>query len=510
MQLLTKPGRNLCVALGLTLVALAACESSSNNPPVNGPPPLVDGTTVSPSPTLRQGQDGVSLVFTRAAGGLAVATGFDLAGLVVARQPESTDARLVLAVSVPHGAALGARALTFSDARGAVSVANVVTVGAISSAPAGVDTNLGTSAAPFRTLKHALEVAGAGDTIQLADGTYDAAAGETWGYTSPAGLTLAGQSTTGTTLVAPPPPDASTPGANGLVAPAGLTLKTLTLSGFDTAVATTGTGTLSLTDVAVSGALTAAVSADATDAMVTISGGSLASAQDTILFGDGCASCELDVTGTSLDGSGMGGHTVDVSASATGSHIVLQKVDVRGDVSVIADAASLSVGGSTIKEIGTESRGTINFSGDALDVTDTSITLNADNFGVNFGGHTLTLTGVTIEGGKYGVYQLAGDVKLRGTKIRDYGFMGYYLAQGDLDLGTATEAGDNLFSSSATGDLVFGLYVDGIIHPVTSSNTTFNGVEPPAKAWQAAMDQMIDVPGEYFLNFGAAITFYTL
>jgi hypothetical protein len=500
MQLLTSLSRH--VALGLALLAIGACQS----PP--GGPPLVDGTTVTPAPTLRQGQDGVSLVVTRAAGGLDGAAGFDLGGLVVARQPESTDARLVLSVSVPHGAALGARALTFSDARGPVSVPNVVTVGAISSDPAGMDSNLGTSAAPFRTLKHAVEVAGAGDTIQLADGTYDAADGETWGYTLPAGLTIAGQSTAGTQLLAPPPPDATTPGASGLVAPAGLAIGTLTLGGFDTAVAATGPGTLALNDVAVTGTLTTAVSADAAGVMVAINGGSLGSARDTILLGDSCTSCELDVTGTSLDGSSMGGHTVDVSPSATGSHVVLKMVDVRGDLSVVADAATLSVSGATIKEIGTESRGTINFSGDALDVTDSNITLNADNFGVNFGGQSLTLTGVTIEGGKYGVYQLAGSVKLRGTKIRDYGFMGYYLSQGDLDLGTATEAGDNAFSTGTTGDLVFGLYVEGAT--VTSSNTTYNGVEPPAGTQAAAPDQMIDVPGEYFINFGKAISFFTL
>src|SRR5262249_48537079 len=143
--------------------------------------------------------DSVSIVFTRAAGGLTGATSFDLGGLVVERQPQSTDARLVLAVSVPHAVALGARTLTFSDAGGPVSVPNVVEVGPITSDPTGADTHLGTAAAPFRTLKRAVEAAGAGDTIQLSDGVYDAKAGETWSYTLPASLTIVGQSMTGTT-----------------------------------------------------------------------------------------------------------------------------------------------------------------------------------------------------------------------------------------------------------------------------------------------------------------------
>jgi hypothetical protein len=487
------------------LLAGAGCGSSAGTP-------LVDGATVTPASTLRQGQDGVSLVFTRAAGGLGAATAFDLGGLVVTRQPESTDERLVLAVSVPHGVALGARTLTFSDANGPVSVPDVVDVGAITSGPAGADANLGTSATPFRTLMRAVAVAGAGDTIQLADGAYDGTAGETWSYTLPASLTIVGQSMAGTKLSGPVPAGTSTaPGTTGLLAPAGLTMKSLTLGAFDTAVGATGPGALSLEDVAVPDALTAAVSADAAGVTVTIMGGALSAQGDAILLGDQCTSCMLDVTSASLSGAvTMEGHTVEISATATGSQATLKGIDLRGDVSVNADTAAVSVSGSTLEENGTDSRSTINFNGGALDVTDSTITLNGDNFGINFGGKTLTVSGCTIKGGRYGIYQLSGSTKLRGTKILDYGFMGYYLAQGDLDLGTATEPGDNTLSSAATGPLVFGLYVDGITRPVTSSNTTFNGVEPPAGMQAAAADQTIAVPGEYFINFGKAISFWTL
>jgi hypothetical protein len=491
-------------AFGLVLLAAQACQSTP------GGSSLPDGATVTPSATLRQGQEGVSIVFTRAAGGLAGATAFDLGGLAVSRQPQSTDTRLVIAVTVPHGAVLGARTLTFSDAGASVSVPDVVEVGPITSDPAGADTNLGTTAAPFRTVKRAVEAAGAGDTIQVSDGVYDAKAGETWSYSTPTGLTIAGQSTNGTILVGPVVAGASAPGTTGLVAPSGLTMKGLTLSAFDTAIAATGAGALGLEDVAVNDALTTAVSADAAGVTVTVKGGSLSSEQGTILLGDNCTSCSLDVSGASLDGAIMRGHTIEISTMAAASQVMLQQVNIRGDISVMAASATLSVSGSMLKENGPDAQSMIDFEGQALDVTDSTITLNADNFGINFAGKTLTLSGVTIESGKYGVYQLSGNAKLRGTKIRDYGFMGYYLAQGDLDLGTATEAGDNAFSTSTTGDLVFGLYVDGVTRPVTSSNTTFNGVEPPAGTQAAAPDQMLDVPGEYFINFGKAITFWTL
>ena len=206
----------------------------------------------------------------------------------------------------------------------------------------------------------------------------------------------------------------------------------------------------------------------------------------------------------------MDGHTIEITAMATGSQAVLQKVDVRGDTSVLDATATLSVSASVFTENGTEAQSMIDFAGQALDVTDSTITLKADNFGVNFGGQTLTLSGVTIQGGNYGVYHLSGSAKVRGTKILDYGFMGYYLAQGDLDLGTAAEAGDDAFSSGTTGPTVFGLYVDNTIHPVTSSNTTFNGVEPPAGTQAADAAEMIAVPGEYFINNGTTISFWTL
>jgi hypothetical protein len=497
------------IAMGCLLVG-AGCQSAS------GGLPLADGTTVSPSPMLRQGQEGVSLVVTRAAGGLAGATSFDLGGLVVARQPQSTDTQLVLAVSVPHGVALGARTLTFSDAAGPVSVPSVVEVGAITSDPAGADTNLGSSAAPFRTVKRAVEAAGPGDTIQLLDGAYDETAGETWRYTLPASLTILGQSMTGTTLSGPLSGGAATMGGSStteaiaFLAPAGVTMKSLTLSAFDTAISATGPGALTLNDLTVSDALTAAVRADGAGVSITVTGGALGAQQDAILLGDHCAACTLAVTNASLAGGLMGGHTVEITPMATGSQAVLQKVDVHGDTSVLDVTATLSVSASTFTENGSEAQSMIDFAGRALDVTDSTITLKADNFGVNFGGQTLTLSGVTIQGGKYGVYQLSGSGKVRGTQVRDYGYMGYYLAQGDLDLGTATEPGNNALASGTTGPTVFCLYVDGVTHPVTSSNTTFNGVEPPAGTQAAGTDQTIDVPGEYFINDGKTISFWTL
>ncbi|HTA19742.1 MAG TPA: hypothetical protein VK989_10645, partial [Polyangia bacterium] len=250
--------------------------------------------------------------------------------------------------------------------------------------------------------------------------------------------------------------------------------------------------------------------ADAANVMVTVKGGSINAAQDAFLLGDSCASCALTVTGASFSGGLMNGHAVEITAKATGSRVVFQNDDVRGDTSVLDATATLSVSGSTFKENGTEAESMINFAGQAIDVTDSSITLMTDNFGINLGGGTLTTSGLTIQGGNYGIYQLSGNTKLRGTKISGYVFMGLYLAQGSLDLGTAMDPGGDAFATGTTGPLVFGLYVDGVTKPVTSSNTTFNGVEPPAGTLAAPATDPISVPGEYFINDGTTMSFWTL
>ena len=74
---------------------------------------------------------------------------------------------------------------------------------AIVVSPDGDDQNSGTAAAPLRTVKHALELAKAGDTIRLRPGDYVASPEEPWSYTPPAGITLRGDSSATTHLWGP-------------------------------------------------------------------------------------------------------------------------------------------------------------------------------------------------------------------------------------------------------------------------------------------------------------------
>jgi hypothetical protein len=457
---------------------------------------------VSPYPALRQGQDGIVLTMTRAAGGLAGASALALGDLVVERRADSTDARLVLAVSVPHGAALGPRALTFTDARGPATVADVVEVGTITSAPGGRDTDLGTAAAPFRTVGQAVRVAGAGDTIQLEDGTYDAAGGETWDYALPENLTIEGQSMAATVLKGPGGGGAQT----GFAAAPGLVAKNLSLESFDVGVSLSRSGAVTLENVSLRGHETAAVRIDAAGSTITLRGGALGAVHDGLVLGDHCVACVVDLDGTTLSADASDGHALAIAAAATGSKTGLRGAVVDGAVLVADAAATLTIVSSAIHQTATTSA--VNFAGGTLDMRDSTLTNTASVIGINFQSGTLTLSGDTITGGSYCVYQLSGRSTVRGTKLRDYGFIGYYLAKGDLDLGTQTEAGNNEFASQATGPAVFGLYVDDITSPVTCSGTTFNGVLPPPGTRTAGADPIAE-PGEYFINNGKTMSFWT-
>ena len=59
----------------------------------------------------------------------------------------------------------------------------------------GSDTNTGSSAAPFKTITHALGVATTGEIVNVAPGTYNAALGEVFPLAVPAGVTLHGEET---------------------------------------------------------------------------------------------------------------------------------------------------------------------------------------------------------------------------------------------------------------------------------------------------------------------------
>ncbi len=457
---------------------------------------IADGVTVTPGSEVRQGQTGVTVSFERASGGLSHPTHVDLEDLEVVVDPSSTDQHLLLTVNVPHGAISGGRALSIESAGGTINQADVIDVTPISAGPSGDDSNLGTTNEPFRTLKQALSVAGPNDTCVLSAGTYDVTSGETWGYTPPDALTLTGDSASGTVLQGP---------AAASLTPAGtLTVQNLSFSGFGSALAITETAQVSVNDVTIDGGGEGIVLGGA-GSMVMVSGGSIASGSYGIELGGTCDHCTLSITGTTLTESGDG-PILQVSKMAQHSDLSLQQATLKGGTFVADATATLSIQDSTLT--GNDANAALNFGGATLDTTGSTFTAGTGPYGINLASGVMALNDAQVAGNQYGVYQLGGSSTVRNTKITNYSSIGFYFASGDLDLGTATQAGNNSFKAAADG--AFGLYVDTSTSPLTCSNTSFDGVVPATSVVLDSGTDLLEQPHEYVLTPTKTISFYNV
>ena len=237
-----------------------------------------DGVVVAPSDKMFQGQSGplaATITITNQAGGLSNPMVVDFGGLQgFVTAASSNDTTLVIKASVPHGTTLGKRTLKVSTVGGLITLADVVEVTAIYAGPNGLDTNVGSSDSPFRSLKQAIAVADIGDTIQLIDGHYSAlpvasgGSAETWGYTLPTNVTIVGDSTAGTILDG----KSSAANINGFDVAQTLTLQNLTLKHFryGVYVKAPASSTFTMTDVAISGNSTAGIYFDSASAGSTV------------------------------------------------------------------------------------------------------------------------------------------------------------------------------------------------------------------------------------------------
>jgi hypothetical protein len=231
-----------------------------------------------------------------------------------------------------------------------------------------------------------------------------------------------------------------------------LTLERLELSGFELALEQRAPAALSLKDVAIAGAVTA----------------------------------------------------LAVRDTAPGSQLSIEGSHLSGGVLVAAAESSLRVSDSELA--GDAAEGVVNFAGSVLNVRSTTLRAGDAPYGISLRAGDLTLEDCQLSGGNYGVYQLTGSSRLRRTRIDGYTSIGLYFAGGALDLGTATEAGDNAFHER-DGASGFGIYVDTGALPATASDTSFEGVVPPAAVVQAG-EKDVAAPGEYFVTPGQCITFF--
>ena len=459
---------------------------------------------MTPSRQGRQGESDIVVSVVRAEGGLSNPAHVALEDLGVVVEPGGTDTQLRLMVTVPHGAAPGPRALTFDTASGSTREVDLIDVTPISVGPAGADSNLGTTDAPFRSLKQALSVAGPGDTCWLENGTYDAEHGESWGYAVPAELTIAGESTDLTVLRAPAPAaNADTQGPDALEPSAKLSLATLSLVGFDLAVKLADSVQLSLHEVAIR-AGAAGILVDGAGSTLRLEAGSIDATGACVELGGSCDGCKLDIDGTTLSTVSDVAPAIRVLDASHRSELSLMNAQLSGGAFIADPEAVLTIDSSTVE--GSVANAGVNFAGAKFDLTNSTVRAGSSPYGISLRSGALSLTDAIVEGNNYSVYQTAGKSTLRRTKLRGYSSVGLYFASGELDLGTETEAGDNAFSGS--GSDAFGIYVNTGTTPITCSNSSFNGVFPPAGTVQASGSDSLVEPGQYVLTPGQMIRFF--
>ena len=490
-------------------------------------------------PDVRQGEMGFSV--TVSGTGLSNPTGFDFQGIVVAQvEPGATDGSFTILCNVPHGEPLGLKSLTFTSSGGQLSSAGVTVVTAITSSVSGSDANRGSTSAPFRTYKQAIGVSATGDTIQLTDGTYDAAGGEDWMETLPDGVTLQGQSTN--TILSGP--GATTTSPNAITASGAATLSSLTLMGFNEAIVLRGPARVQIVDVV---ATTNCTGLDvAADAIVSVKNQSATSAFSNaggcgglngtgILFSAG-TSPSVTLDGTQIDSNY--GYGIQVAASSP--TVTMTNGEMNANVqSGIFDPQlpgstpfNLSITGTAIHGNGSfdfqgsyyvltvngsDIRGNIGgpaYAGSSVTVTGCTVSFGGGqgfNDFIEFSAGSVTLVNTTIQDGlQTPVWQSGGTATVRGTSITigAAGWYGWYLSGGTLDLGTSSVPGNNAFTA-----LVGGLTTEyGLADvrpsgspPTTSSATSFNGMIPQA----GVVNGPVTVTGEYEITrSGNAIDFY--
>jgi hypothetical protein len=527
---------------GAGTTGAAGSNADAGNPDVAQ---AVDGVMVTPNASVRQGQISITITITKAAGGLSNASVVDFGGLKGTVQDTSTDTSLVIKVQVPHGQAIGKATLKVSTKGGQVTAADVLDVTAITAGPAGMDTNPGSGASPYRSLKQAVGVADVGDTIHLLDGKYSiATSAETWGYVIPENLTVVGDTTAGTIIDGV----GATTSPDGFAVSKALTLKTLTLQHFRYGLdLQTPSSTLTLQDVYVGGNSSHGiyVEALATGSTVTISGknglidqpgltgievynapnitvnltdGTVQGGGEVIQFYYNCSGSKLNISGTTIKQLGMypGAISMPVTTNAVGTTVTIDKATITGAMNFADAKGSVTITASTITQ---KYGNAIEFAGLSLSMTGTSITMIANNEGISYTGGqaTMSLKNVTITGGSYNIHQSgAGSTAvLRGTTLKTPYYHGYYLQAGDLDLGTATASGDNVLGDSVNAVSYYSLYIGRAAgaasgNPVTSSGTAYGaaGKVPTAQTVDASGGAIGTPPGLYYLTVGNKLIFF--
>lgn len=173
------------VPLALEVVAPAATITSVQ---LLGP----TGDAVLNYKQFRQGYPNLRIKVSGADLGTPVLADVKL-GNITAKAIENGTGFFIATFDVPHGEPLGLKDLTLTKAGGVAKSAGVADIHAITARPSGNDlTGRGTGESAYKTLTRANAVSAKDDTILLGQGTYTAAAGETFPIALAENVTLQG------------------------------------------------------------------------------------------------------------------------------------------------------------------------------------------------------------------------------------------------------------------------------------------------------------------------------
>lgn len=354
--------------------------------------------------------------------------------------------------------------------------------------PAGDDANDGL-ASPVKTLKHAIGIAAANmaiTTIIMASGTYSASTGETFPYTVPLNVTIAGPAGGGAIL-------AGSKAEPGMSVGSG-SLQDLDLQDFTTAITVNGTASLRNIRVLTSTtAVQAETAAELTVDNLEIAGTAGACTTGIVLNGAAKLTATTLAThnlGTSLDSKDQSASGI-ANATFVGDGGCAQTVIVITSSTMFGLRDSLLDGGARGIDLNTNSQGfeatisnTIirNAKADALDgrapagssatlqMTDGELS-SSSGAGATLLAGAWSFTNVAIRNNKnLGIYLQDGNLAMRGCVITGNVLGIDVNISATADLGTAAAPGGNVLQGNTT----VGLAVQNGIAAVDAIGNTWN------------------------------------
>jgi hypothetical protein len=457
------------------------------------------------STQVHQGQDFTLELTGKGLANIIKAKLGDVDGYIAINEADNNTFLPIYFNIMPHGDTIGARTLTLTTSTGTIQKEDVITITAITIGPDGNDTKgRGTPDSPYRSVSHVIQtynIAGSGDTVKLLDGTYSTASGETLPLNIDKGILLEGESQAGVVFEGNGVNTCFKFEGSGSVA-------NLTLSGCLDAVAAK-TGTVNVSKVVFKDNVETGIKLT-TDAVAVVENSSFENnsigleASDNSKVTIGSSSFETNSIGglEAKDNSQVNVNNSNFTTNNWGIYLH-DKASANLTDTSIADSTEnnvLAFGDASLSMVG----GTIAKSGDLYWGLWLSSAAELD----------VSLDGVTIAGSGssgVGLEGTGGSLKLRNSTITNTTNHNIYISgnPASIDLGNATEAGNNTFKEVNVGSFHISDYraVDQTAAIMAYGNTFEGGGAQPTGLEIAVVDGDDSVPFWYIHEQDNSIDF---